>query len=149
MAYFKGQLLERKVLEYSLEELDGKLASIASGTEDTWPTGGFVIPAPPDIIETTRIVIYSMLHNHSLKDRIIVRVRHAASVISVDLKNRPGQRKRAAAMYTDSFVPAAPTGTAVPFSKPLTAPVQQDDMKDIFSESATLRPAISKEEQST
>jgi len=136
MAYFTGPLLERKVQEYALEELDTKLAAIAAGTDDSWPTGGFLFPASPEIIEATRIVLYSVLHSHGLKDRFIVRVRYATNMISVDMKNAPGQQKRVRAMYTDSFSPA----TTGHFSSPSFSevPAVSENLDDLFREDITL-----------
>lgn len=131
MAYFTGPLLERKVQEYALEELDAKLAGIANGTDDTWPTGGFLFPATPDIIESTRIVIYSILHSHQLKEKFIIRVRYATNMISVDQKNAPGSQKRVRAMYTDSFSPAASGSHRLSMQD---VPAVPEDLSDVFSE---------------
>ena len=86
MAYFTGTLLDRKVDEYDLSIIDAKLASLADGTDDTWPPGGYIVEAQPTILEATRIVLYSMLHNYRLKPRFTVRIDYEGSVIKIDLK---------------------------------------------------------------
>jgi hypothetical protein len=134
MAYFTGQLLERKVQEYSLAELDTKLAAIATGTDDTWPTGGFLIPASADIIESCRIVLYSILHSHGLKQAFIIRARYATNILSVDKRNSPGKSRRADVMYTD----APALGTSTNHSRPGPPPAVPEDLRSIFDDSLEL-----------
>lgn len=88
MSYFNGKNLERKIKEFALEELDEILKQLVN-EEGQWP-GDLAVPAEADILEATRVVLYSMLHKYGLKDEFRVKMFSDKKVIVVGLKAGSG-----------------------------------------------------------
>lgn len=145
MGYFIGALLERKVEEYDLGDLHQKLASIADGSDTDWPAGGYGIPAIPAYLESTRIVLYSMLHYHGLKHRFTVKTNYSTFVIYIDQKG-PAKRTSAAGAGTAAakrtgsiFVSGDDTpGFSARRASLQDVPAVPEDLSDVFSEDLTL-----------
>ena len=142
MGYFTGPLLEQKVAEYELEDLDQKLAGIADGSDTSWPDGGYGIPAVPAYLESARIVLYSMLHHYKIKKQFVVKADYYNFVIYIDKKKLPidrgsvyassSIRKRAGALFIPS---ATDTGHR---SSLQDIPAVPEDLDGLMAEDITL-----------
>ena len=83
MAYFTGHNLVRKVREYDLEELDDALQVFTDS--GYWP-GELEAEADTSLLEPMRVVMYSLLHKHGIKEQFVVKVKWAARLLTIDLK---------------------------------------------------------------
>lgn len=84
MSYFTGPNLDRKIFQYDLEDLDKILAKVVSG-ESAWP-GDYAVPADSSMLESLRIVLYSILHKYGLKELFQVKLVPSKQMLTINLK---------------------------------------------------------------
>lgn len=142
MGYFTGQLLKRKIEEYELEDLDQKLAGIANGSDGSWPDGGYGVPVIPAYLESTRIVLYSMLHYYKVKKQFTVKADYHNFVVYIDKKKSPigvgsvyassSIRKRSGDIFIPSVTDAGHRHSLQ------DVPAVSEDLGSLFREDITL-----------
>jgi hypothetical protein len=83
MSYFTGKNLEQRIKDFDLGEFDLALRDFME--TEYWP-GVLQVPASADILESTRNVLYSMLHRYGLKDLFTVKLVLSREMLTVERK---------------------------------------------------------------